>query len=373
MFTHVKPTIRHIAPDDIRGRSLLKVVYVVLEAQYQSALSSAVRSINENNQNLAIEISGYLIEELRDSNNYEAFKQDLATANVFIASLIFIEDLAQKVTAAVEPHRDRLDVAVVFPSMPEVMRLNKMGSFSMAQLGQSKSAIGQFMKKRKEKSGSSFQDGMLKLLQTLPKVLKYLPMDKAQDARNFMLSFQYWLGGSSENLENFLLMLADKYVFKGEQTVKFQDPVVYLDMGVWHPLAPKMFEDVKDYLNWYNSRDDISDDLKDPLAPCIGLVLQRTHLVTGDDAHYVAMVQEIEALGARPIPVFAGGLDFSKPVDAYFWDVGAKGVEPLPLVDTVISLTGFALVGGPARQDHPKAIDSLKRLNRPYMVALPLV
>ncbi|MFM7615762.1 MAG: cobaltochelatase subunit CobN, partial [Synechococcales cyanobacterium] len=35
--------------------------------------------------------------------------------------------------------------------------------------------------------------------------------------------------------------------------------------------------------------------------------------------------------------------------------------------------TGFALVGGPARQDHPKAIESLKRLNRPYMVTLPLV
>jgi magnesium chelatase subunit H len=86
--------------------------------------------------------------------------------------------LAEKVAVAVEPHRDRLDVAVVFPSMPQVMRLNKMGSFSMAQLGQSKSAIAQFMRKRKEKSGSSFQDGMLKLLQTLPKVLKYLPMEK---------------------------------------------------------------------------------------------------------------------------------------------------------------------------------------------------
>lgn len=85
------------------------------------------------------------------------------------------------------------------------------------------------------------------------------------------------------------------------------------------------------------------------------------------------MLQELEAMGARVIPVFAGGLDFSKPVDAYFWEVAAKGVEPTPLVDTVISLTGFALVGGPARQDHPKAIESLKRLNRPYMVALPLV
>jgi magnesium chelatase subunit H len=370
MFTHVKPTIRHIAPENLKGRTLLKVVYVVLESQYQSALSAAVHSINQNNPNLAIEISGYLIEELRDSENYKDFQRDVANANIFIASLIFLEDLADKVVAAVEPHRDNLDVAVVFPSMPQVMRLNKMGSFSMAQLGQSKSAIAQFMRKRKEKSGSGFQDGMLKLLQTLPKVLKYLPMDKAQDARNFMLSFQYWLGGSSENLTNFLLMLAEKYVLKG-QKLSFQEPVTYPDMGVWHPLAPQMFEDVKEYLNWYNSRGDISADLKDPLAPCIGLVLQRTHLVTGDDAHYVAMVQELEAMGARVIPVFAGGLDFSKPVDAYFYDTSVKVNHAI--VDTVVSLTGFALVGGPARQDHPKAIESLKRLNRPYMVALPLV
>ncbi|MEH2211965.1 magnesium chelatase subunit H [Nostoc sp.] len=374
MFTHVKSTIRHIAPDNLRGRSLIKVVYVVLESQYQSALSQAVRTINANNPNLAIEISGYLIEELRDPENYEEFKREIESANIFIASLIFIEDLAQKVVAAVEPHRDRLDVSVVFPSMPEVMRLSKMGSFSLAQLGQSKSAIAQFMRKRKEKSGAGFQDGMLKLLRTLPQVLKFLPMDKAQDARNFMLSFQYWLGGSPENLENFLLMLADKYVFKGLDKQDFapstyEQPVVYPDLGIWHPLAPSMFEDVREYLNWYTARKDISSDLKDPLAPCVGLVLQRTHLVTGDDAHYVAMVQELEALGARVLPVFAGGLDFSKPVDAYFYEPTTN----IQLVDAVISLTGFALVGGPARQDHPKAIESLKRLNRPYMVALPLV
>jgi magnesium chelatase subunit H len=373
MFTHVKPTIRHVVPENLQGRSLMKVVYVVLEPQYQSALSAAVRAINNKNPNLAIEISGYLIEELRSPENYEAFKRDVADANVFIASLIFIEDLAEKVVAAVEPLRDSLDVAVVFPSMPGVMRLNKMGSFSMAQLGQSKSAIGEFMKKRKEKSGSSFQDGMLKLLQTLPKVLKYLPIDKAQDARNFMLSFQYWLGGSQENLENFLLMLSHKYVFKGQEQLSFQEPVVYPDMGIWHPLAPSMFEDVKGYLNWYNARKDISADLKDPLALCIGLVLQRTHLVTGDDAHYVAIVQEFEAMGARVLPIFAGGLDFSKPVETFFLEVGPKGVAPLPIVDAVVSLTGFALVGGPAKQDHPKAIETLKKLNCPYMVALPLV
>ena len=373
MFTQVKSTIRHIIPEDLNGRTLVRVVYVVLEPQYQSTLSAAVREINRNNPNLAFEISGYLIEELRDPENYEDFKRDVAQANIFIASLIFIEDLAQKLVEAVQPYRDNFDAAVVFPSMPEVMRLNKLGSFSMAQLGQSKSAIAQFMRKRKEKSGSSFQDGMLKLLRTLPKVLKYMPIDKAQDARNFMLSFQYWLGGSADNLENFLLMLADKYVLHSDgehqnfAPLEYKDPVVYPDMGIWHPLAPKMFEDVGEYLDWHKNRDDISADSKDILAPCVGLVLQRTHLVTGDDAHYVALVQEIEAMGGRVLPVFAGGLDFSKPVDAYFWD-GDK-----QLVDVVVSLTGFALVGGPARQDHPKAIDSLKRLNRPYMVTLPLV
>jgi len=44
-----------------------------------------------------------------------------------------------------------------------------------------------------------------------------------------------------------------------------------------------------------------------------------------------------------------------------------------PIVDTVINLTGFALVGGPASQDHKKAASVLKKLNRPYMCAVPLV
>jgi magnesium chelatase subunit H len=146
------------------------------------------------------------------------------------------------------------------------------------------------------------------------------------------------------------------------------EPEVFPDLGIWHPLAPSMFEDLKEYLNWNASRPDLSEQAR--TGPVIGLVLQRSHIVTGDDAHYVATIQELEYRGARVIPIFCGGLDFSRPVNAFFFD-------PLnpeePLVDGIVSLTGFALVGGPARQDHPKAIESLKKLNRPYMVALPLV
>ncbi|MEO1590312.1 MAG: DUF3479 domain-containing protein, partial [Cyanobacteria bacterium J06632_22] len=99
MFTNVKSTVRHISPEHVGERFLMKVVYVVLEPQYQSSLSAAVKAINANNPQLAVEVSGYLIEELRDPENYAAFEKDIAEANIFIGSLIFIEELAEKVVA----------------------------------------------------------------------------------------------------------------------------------------------------------------------------------------------------------------------------------------------------------------------------------
>lgn len=374
MFTQVRSANRRVSPvEGQRHTSVMKAVYVVLEPQYQNALTQAANALNAQNEHIGIELSGYLIEELRDPNNFADFEKDIASADVFIGSLIFIEDLAQKLVDAVAPYRDQLKAAVIFPSMPEVMRLNKLGSFSMSQLGQSKSLIGNFMKKKKESGGAGFQDAMLKLLNTLPTILKYLPVEKAQDARSFMLSFQYWLGGTPDNLRNFLLMLADKYVFPNIEEndrpkLEVAEPEVFPDLGIWHPLAPNMFEDIKEYMNWSDSRTDLPDSCKN--GPMIGLVLQRSHIVTGDDAHYVAVIQELEYRGAKVLPIFCGGLDFSKPVNEFFYEPIDKDQ---PIVDGVVSLTGFALVGGPARQDHPKAIESLKKLNRPYMVALPLV
>ncbi|CAD6259095.1 unnamed protein product [Miscanthus lutarioriparius] len=370
LFTQTKPEVRRVVPTDPRGLPRVKVVYVVLEAQYQSSVTAAVQQLNADPRRAAaFEVVGYLIEELRDEDTYATFCADLADANVFIGSLIFVEELALKVKAAVEKERDRMDAVLVFPSMPEVMRLNKLGSFSMSQLGQSKSPFFQLFKRNKANS-SNFADSMLKLVRTLPKVLKYLPSDKAQDARLYILSLQFWLGGSPDNLQNFLKMIASSYVpaLRGAG-IKYDDPVLYLDSGIWHPLAPTMYEDVKEYLNWYGTRRDANDRLKDPNAPVIGLVLQRSHIVTGDDGHYVAVIMELEARGAKVIPIFAGGLDFSGPTQRYLVDP----VTGKSFVNAVVSLTGFALVGGPARQDHPKAIAALQKLDVPYIVALPLV
>lgn len=64
-----------------------------------------------------------------------------------------------QVVEVVNPLRDQLSACLIFPSMPEVMRLNKVGQFTMANLGQSKSIIGDFMKSQKKAGGSKFEEG----------------------------------------------------------------------------------------------------------------------------------------------------------------------------------------------------------------------
>lgn len=240
----------------------------------------------------------------------------------------------------------------------------------MTSLGQSKSVIGEFMKKKKKEDGSSFEEGMLKLLRTLPKVLKYLPSDKARDARSFMMSFQYWLGGSPDNLESMLLMLAKDFVEGATVSeTAIAEPVLIADKGIWHPMAPgnAVFENVEEYNKWYNEVHCPSIGISKD-ATTVGLILQKSHINTKDDCHYISLISELEARGSKVVCIYSGGLDFSGPVDEFFY-ASDKSV----VVDSVINLTGFALVGGPASQDHPKAVETLKKLNRPYICAVPLV
>lgn len=46
LFTSSNPADRKVVPDDVGDRSVFKVVYVVLESQYQSSLTAACKRIN---------------------------------------------------------------------------------------------------------------------------------------------------------------------------------------------------------------------------------------------------------------------------------------------------------------------------------------
>ena len=98
MFTQVRSANRRVSPvEDNKHKVVIKAVYVVLEPQYQNSLTEAAKSINKMNGPIGIDLRGYLIEELRNDSNFKDFKIDIANADIFVASLIFIEDLAQKV------------------------------------------------------------------------------------------------------------------------------------------------------------------------------------------------------------------------------------------------------------------------------------
>ncbi|KAE8802501.1 Mg-chelatase subunit XANTHA-F [Hordeum vulgare] len=122
-----------------------------------------------------------------------------------------------------------------------------------------------------------------------------------------------------------------------------------------------MYDDVKEYLNWYGTHCDAKDRLKNPKAPVIGRVLQQSHIVTGYDGHYVAVIMELEAIGAKIIPIFSGRLDFSSPIERYLVDPITKK----PFMNVVVSLTGFALV------DNGEWLNSTLGLH-PIQVALQL-
>jgi hypothetical protein len=97
LFTNSSPETRRVIPTNMEGKTKFKIVYVVLESQYQSALTKACNSINSGKEGVAVEAVGYLLEELRNPIVLEQFKADVADANIFIGSLIFVQELADKV------------------------------------------------------------------------------------------------------------------------------------------------------------------------------------------------------------------------------------------------------------------------------------
>ena len=105
-----------------------------------------------------------------------------------------------------------------------------------------------------------------------------------------------------------LLNLANEYIedvrLKAKVSSKdIAEPVLLPDKGIWHPVADKVFEDADEYFKWYNSVHAPNAGIK-PNAPVIGLILQKSHINTKDECHYIAMVAELEARGAKVITLY---------------------------------------------------------------------
>ena len=300
-----------------------------------------------------------------DAEALQACREDIARADLVIVSMLFMEDHFLPVLSDLQARREHCDAMVCIMSAPEVMQLTRMGRYAGG--GQSGGLIGLLRKLRpsaRRESGQNHNSStagarQMGLLRRLPKLLRLIP-GTAQDLRVFFLVMRYWLAGSEDNLSHLVQLLVQRYaagpraVWRAQAQV--QDPVEYPEVGLYHP----------------QMKTHLSDQLKDlpktvPAgAPTVGVLLLRSYLLSGNTAHYDAVIERLQSRGLRVIPAYASGLDARPAIERFFMRDGQ------PQIDALLSLTGFSLVGGPAYNDASAAQAVLAQLDVPYLSAHPL-
>ncbi|MGV8952391.1 MAG: magnesium chelatase subunit H, partial [Cypionkella sp.] len=280
-------------------------------------------------------------------------KLSLETADIVIANLLFIEEHITAILPHLTAARARADAFVGVIADSAIVKLTKMGDLDMSKPA---SATMAMLKKLKPSAKTSANSGekQMSMLRRLPKILRWIP-GKSQDLRAWFLSMQYWLGGSDDNIEQMIRFLIGRYASRKDwRGTASKAPVDYPEVGLYHPsLAGRITTTLADLPRPAGAR------------LTVGLLLLRSYVLASDTAHYDAVIAAFEARGIACIPAFAGGLDGRPAINAYFKTVGRH-------VDSMVSLSGFSLVGGPAYNDSPAAVEALSALDVPYIAAHPL-
>ncbi|WOJ93510.1 magnesium chelatase subunit H [Congregibacter variabilis] len=332
----------------------LNFVVITLDNHVTSSISRAARALQKEASGLTVKV--HASADWNGEN--EALlrcKADIATGDIIVVTMMFMEDQINAVLPALEERRDHCDAMICAMSGAEVMKLTRMGKFTMD--GEATGAVALLKRLRGNTGKSKKPPGaqQLTVLRQLPKILRFIP-GTSQDVRAYFLTLQYWLAGSEENLRRMIAYLTDRYAtgersgFKG--TLTAGNPVDYPDVGLYDPDAK---QPIFHKLGRTSSRK--------KHVGTVGLLIMRSYALAENTAHYDAVIAALKARGLKVITAFASGLDARPAVDAYFIKDGE------PAIDLLLSLTGFSLVGGPAYNDSKAAEAMLASLDVPYIAA----
>ncbi|MBU1210354.1 MAG: magnesium chelatase subunit H [Alphaproteobacteria bacterium] len=342
----------------------VRVVIVTMDSHLASAAERARTSLVKEIPGLQLTLHA-ASEWGDDAFALERCNADIAAGHIIITTMMFMEEHIRGVLPALQARRETCDAMVCCMSAGKITRQTRLGGFTMD--GSEKGLLA-LLKRLKPKTGAGAKKPpggaeQMAMLRRVPKILKFIP-GTAQDVRAYFLTLQYWLAGSEENIANMVRALVDRYAqgprakVSGRLAVK--PPTEYPEVGLYHP----------------RMRGRIAERLDDlPSAPAtadrqtvgtVGLLVLRSYVLAGNTGHYDGMIAALEARGLRVIPAFASGLDARPAIERYFVQDGC------PVVGSVLSLTGFSLVGGPAYNDSKAASEILTRLDVPYLSAHPL-
>ena len=352
---------RHTTPADATP---VRVVIVTMDSHLVSAAGRARRRLARVLPGVTLAVHA-AAEWGDDAAALERCRADIAQGDIVIATMLFMEDHFQPVLPALRARRLECDAMICAMSAGEVTRLTRMGQFDMDAPASGPMAL----LKRLRGRGNAGNGGapratagaqQMKMLRRLPKILRFIP-GTAQDVRAYFLTLQYWLAGSEDNIANMVHFLVDRYADGPRRGlrggVKTHAPVEYPEVGVYHPrMSPRLAD----------AADALPRGARAGQRGTVGLLLMRSYLLAGNTGHYDGVIAALEARGLAVIPAFATGLDGRPAVDAFFMRDGRS------MVDAVVSLTGFSLVGGPAYNDAKAAEDVLAKLDAPYLAVTPV-
>jgi magnesium chelatase subunit H len=332
----------------------LRIVIVTMDSHLAGAVDAAAASVAREVPGLSVALHA-ADEWGGDAAALAACRDDIARADIVVATMLLLDDQIRAVLPALTARRDRCAAMLCCLSAGEVVRLTRIGRFDMS--GEASGALAMLRRLRGSGKGgtaASSGEGQMRMLRQLPKLLRFIP-GTAQDVRAYFLALQYWLAGSAENLAGLLRLLIVRYAPAAAPALRVAAPVPYPDVGLYHPRVPgRIFARAADLPRGGG-------------AGTVGLLLMRSYVLAGNAAHYDGVIAALEARGLSVIPAFAAGLDARPAIDRYFRRDG------VPVVDAVLSLTGFSLVGGPAYNDAHAAEAALAALDVPYLAAHPVV
>ena len=334
----------------------VRFVIVTLDAHLADAFERARASLMRDMPGLTIAMH-VAADWASDPASAERARQDIAQANFIACTQLFQEEYAKEVLGAVQARRDQADAVLCALCTPELVKCTRLGKFDMSgEKERSKFSPISLLKKLRgsRDDGKSSGERQMKALRTLPSILKFVP-GTAQDVRAYLLLLQYWLAGSDSNIDQMVRFLIDRYATGPRAALKGalapREPEQYPEVGVWHPrLAGRgLSEDAREL----PQRGD---------RGTVGVLVGRSYLLAGNTAHYAAVIEAFEARGLRVIPAYASALDARPAIDRFFKDRSGR-----PIIDAMVNLTGFSLVGGPAYNDSAAAQVVLEALDVPYI------
>ncbi|HEY9300273.1 MAG TPA: DUF3479 domain-containing protein, partial [Phormidium sp.] len=133
----------------------------------------------------------------------------LQGADVFFGSLLFDYDQVLWLQERVK----NIPIRLVFESALELMSLTQIGAFKIGDKPKGmpkpvKFILDKFSNGREEDKLA----GYISFLKVGPKLLKFVPVQKVQDLRNWLIIYGYWNAGGTENVSSMFWTLAEKYL-----------------------------------------------------------------------------------------------------------------------------------------------------------------